>query len=85
MIISPQRQDTKETKEDNDGTIKEEGNTIINGTIREWPMAAKMKNNTYLFHSVIPGRKGKCYFLHKREQQEETENWLDLYFNCTMQ
>ena len=62
-----------------------DGEENAGGTIRDWVMEAKTADDTYLFHSVEPGRRGQCYFLHEKERLEETKKWLDGFFDGLLQ
>jgi hypothetical protein len=50
-----------------------EGNKTDDGNIRQWAMEARTQDGTYMFHSVEPGRKGQCYFIHEKVRQDEAE------------
>ena len=70
---------------DKDFTSEIDGEQCADGNIRDWAMEAKTAEDTFLFQSVEPGRRGQCYFLHQKNRQEEAEKWLDDCFNGLLQ
>lgn len=45
-----------------------DGEEQSDGTIRDWAMEAKTADAIYIFHSVEPGRHGKCYFPYEKHR-----------------
>ena len=66
-----------------DNVNEADGETMekAEGSLRIWAMSAKTEEGKFLFHSVEPGRKGQCFFLHEKSRLVEAEEWLDNAFN----
>ena len=58
---------------DENFSTETDGKEYVDGNIRDWAMEKKTEEDTYLFQSVEPGRRGQCYFLHQKNRQEEAE------------
>ena len=51
------------------------------GSLRQWAMTARTKDNDFLFNSVKRGIRCQTYYLCDKEMANEAEEWLDATFN----